>query len=29
LVEVRGIERGDARNGTVGIEARREGARDD
>ena len=32
LVEVRGIERGDARNGRcgkVGIEARREGARDD
>ena len=32
LVEVRGIERGDARNGRggrVGIEARRAGARDD
>ena len=32
LVEVRGIERGDARDGRVGgvgIEARREGARDD
>jgi len=32
LVEVRGIERGDARDvrvGKVGIEARREGARDD
>ena len=32
LVEVRGIERGDARNGRcgkVGIEARRDGARDD